>query len=126
MAEPQLKFLDAGEAALVAQYGTVIDPAINDRVIALDAALGALKLEGIRETVPSYRSLMIHYDPLVIGRAEVIAAVQRVEPGLDRPPGPAARWTIPCCYDPEFGEDVGNVADMTGLSQERAVAMHSG
>lgn len=126
MAEARLTFLDAGEAALVAQYGTIVDPAINDRVIALDAALGALKLEGIRETVPTYRSLMIHYDPLVIDRAGVVAAVRKADAAPGVPRAAASRWTIPCCYDPVFGEDLEAVAEMTGLSAQRVVELHSG
>jgi inhibitor of KinA len=49
------RFLDSGEAALVVEFGASVDPAISDRVLALDEALSALKLEGIRETVPTYR-----------------------------------------------------------------------
>jgi inhibitor of KinA len=38
---PDPCFLDAGEAALVVQFGDTVDPAINDRVLALDATLRA-------------------------------------------------------------------------------------
>src|SRR5258708_22093771 len=71
------RFLDAGEAALVVQFGNTVDPAINDRVLALDAALRADPPVGIRECVPTYRSLMIHYDPLEIDRETLIAFVHR-------------------------------------------------
>jgi inhibitor of KinA len=66
---PLSRFLDAGEAALVVEFGTTVDPLINDRVVALDRALAARGLPGLRETVPTYRSLMIHYDRLVRGCA---------------------------------------------------------
>ena len=35
------RFLDAGEAALVVEFGDIVDPAINDRVLAIDAAVWA-------------------------------------------------------------------------------------
>ena len=35
------RLLDAGEAALVAEFGTIVDPAISDRVLALEDALAA-------------------------------------------------------------------------------------
>ena len=126
MVQPELTFLDAGEAALIVQFGTVVDPAINDRVLALDAALGSLELDGIAETVPTYRSLMIHYDPLVIDRARLVAAVEAIEAQPDAPRAPSSRWTIPCCYDPFFGEDIGHIAQSVGLSEQRVVALHSG
>jgi inhibitor of KinA len=71
------RFLDAGEAALVVQFGDRVDPAINDRVLALDAVLRADPPLGTREFVPTYRSLMIHYDPLLIDRDTLVAIVRR-------------------------------------------------
>ncbi len=66
--------LDAGEAALSVEFGDSVDPAINARVLALDAVLRDAALEGVLETVPTYRALMIHYEPLILSRAALIAA----------------------------------------------------
>lgn len=120
------RFLDAGEAALVVEFGTTVDPEINARVLALDAALMANPPPGVRETVPTYRSLMIHYDPLVIDRADLIAAVEAIEAGPQVAAAPQALWTIPCCYDPAFAEDIFSIAAMTKLSVERVIALHAG
>jgi allophanate hydrolase subunit 1 len=79
-AEP--KFLDAGEAALVVEFGRTIEPAVHNRVLALDAALTTRKLAGVVELVPTIRSLMIHYDPLVIDRAALIEAVRGAGAGM--------------------------------------------
>ena len=57
---PQL--LPCGDAALVVQFGEEIDPGLNARVLALDARVAA-GLPGVVETVPTYRSLLVHYDP---------------------------------------------------------------
>ena len=120
------RFLDAGEGALVVEFGTTVDPAIHDLVMALDAALAKLAPVGVAETVPTFRSLMIHYDPLVIDRAGLIAQVRDAE--LHPPtPQPGVRWTVPCCYDgaSEFGEDVARIAAMAGISETRVVALHT-
>jgi KipI family sensor histidine kinase inhibitor len=119
------RYLDAGEAALVVEYGLSVDPAIHDRVLALDAALTAAPPAGIVETVPTFRSLMIHYDPLVLSRADLIAAVEAAPVGAGAHKA-RVRWTLPVCYDGAHGEEVGLVADITGLSPERVVALHSG
>jgi KipI family sensor histidine kinase inhibitor len=123
---PEPRLLDAGEAALVVEFGTAVDPAISDRVLALDAALTGLALDGVRETVPTYRSLMIHYDPLRLARADLATAIRTIEAAPHAPHAPANRWTIPCCYDPAHGEDLGEIAAMTGLDIERVIALHSG
>ena len=122
---PAPRFLDAGEAALVIEYGLVIDPAIHDRVMALDAALAAKALPGVRETVPTFRSLMVHYDPLVLDRGTLVKTVESLDSSA-----PVAskrrRWTVPCCYDPEFGDDLEKIAEQTNLTAEKVVALHEG
>lgn len=118
-------FLDAGEAALVVEFGRSIEPAIHNRVLALDEALTKRALPGVVELVPTIRSLMIHYDPLVIERAALVEAV-RGAGAASSETKPARRWTIPCCYDPQFGEDIASIADQLGMTPERVVALHSG
>lgn len=120
------RFLDAGEAALVVEFGTAVDPAISDRVLALDAALAAAMPDGVRELVPTYRSLMVHYDPLRLGRAALVALVEQ---RLAAPPAAAraaSLWTLPCCYDAPHGEDLAEMAAIMGLSAARAASLHAG
>ncbi|MFG1179187.1 5-oxoprolinase subunit B family protein [Xanthobacter versatilis] len=120
------RLLDAGETALVAEFGDVVDPVLNDRVLALDAAVTARALPGVRESVPTYRSLMIHYDPLVIDRATLAAEVTALAQAAPAEARHGALWTIPCCYDPEFGEDIATIAASTGLAPDEVVRLHSG
>lgn len=119
-------FLDAGESALVVEFGRSVDPALSDRVLALDAALAVDPPEGLRELVPTYRSLMIHYDPLRLDRARLVA---RVEAALASPSQVAARsgalWTLPCCYAPPHGEDLAEMAGLLGLTADRAAELHA-
>jgi KipI family sensor histidine kinase inhibitor len=119
------RFLDAGEAALVVEFGDTVDPAVNDRVLALDAALRAEPPAGAREFVPTYRSLMIHYDPLQIDRAMLIAIVRRMLMSLAEWRGKGTSWTLPCCYDPALAEDLDEAAGILGLTRDQAVALHT-
>jgi len=122
-AEP--RFLDAGEAALVVEFGNAVEPAIHNRVLALDAALTERAPPGVVELVPTIRSLMIHYDPLIVDRNALIKTVRSIK--LDAAAAePTRAWTIPCCYDPHFGEDIAEIAAMTGLTPERVVSLHQG
>lgn len=118
-------FLDAGEAALVVEFGRTVDPAISDRVLTLDAALAAAPPEGLRELVPTYRSLMIHYDPLRLDRARLISLVKERLGGPAKRSRAAALWTIPCCYDPPHGEDLAEMAALMGLTAAEAAAIHA-
>jgi inhibitor of KinA len=122
--EPRL--LDAGEAALVVEFGATVDPAISDRVLALDDALGADPPEGLRERVPTYRSLMLHYDPLVLDRAALAARVRGLLAETAARAATPTLWTLPCCYDAPHGEDLAQVAERTGLSPDAVVSAHAG
>ncbi|MCJ2048818.1 5-oxoprolinase subunit B family protein [Methylobacterium sp. J-070] len=121
--EPRI--LDAGEAALVVEFGSTVDPAISDRVLALDDALGADPPDGLRERVPTYRSLMLHYDPLVLDRDALAARVRSLAAAADARAATAILWTLPCCYDAPHGEDIAQVAERTGLSPDAVVSTHA-
>ena len=49
-----------------------------------------------------------------------------MELGHKFPREPKALWTLPCCYAPEFAEDLFHIAELTELTPERVVALHSG
>src|ERR1700759_4778543 len=61
------RLLPSGDRAIAVEFGKTIDDAANQRVLTLDRVLAAAKVEGVTETVPTYRSLLVHYDPVQIG-----------------------------------------------------------
>ncbi len=120
------RILDAGEAALVVEFGASVDPTISDRVLALDDALSADRPEGIAETVPTYRSLMIHYDPLVLDRDTLADRVLALTGGEPTRVAAPSCWVLPCCYEAPYGEDLAAVAEQIGRSPQQVVALHAG
>ena len=61
------KFLSSGDSAITVEFGNEISAEINASVHALDKALHKKNILGIVETVPTYRSLLIMYDPCSTG-----------------------------------------------------------
>jgi inhibitor of KinA len=119
-------FLSAGDTALVVQYGETVDPEINRRVRMLATALAESPPEGIVDLVPTMRSLMIHYDPLILSRA---ALTEAVRPLLDARPDltrATRRWRIPVCYEGECAPDLETVAETCGVEAGEIVHQHSG
>jgi KipI family sensor histidine kinase inhibitor len=116
------RFLNAGETALVVEFGDSVDPLVHDRVLALDAALRATPPAGTREFVPTYRSLMIHYDPLQIDRDRLIGIVRRMAATSAQSTAEAASWILPCCYDPALAEDLVEAAHLLNLAPQDVVA----
>jgi inhibitor of KinA len=123
--EPRL--LLAGDSALVVEFGDEISEKVNRKVHALAGALGKASLFGLGESVPTYRSLLIHYDPLRLSCDEVQAFVLEVlqECG-ERPPLEPRVVEIPVVYGGEFGPDIEFVAEHNDLSVEEVIRLHSG
>lgn len=120
------RFLIAGESAISVEFGETIEPAINDSVLALDQALFEAKIEGIIETVPTYRSLMVHFDPRrwqTAGLIEIIKGLTAIGVKKNRIP---RRWEIPACYEPPYGEDLAETASGLGLSTDQVISLHAG
>jgi KipI family sensor histidine kinase inhibitor len=119
------RFLDAGESALVVEFGDTIDPLISGRVLALDASLRQDPYPGIRELVPTYRSLMVHYDPLLIEREALVSIVSAKLLVHGKHVAREGQWVIPCCYGAEFGEDIDQVSLAARLPADKVVASHA-
>lgn len=120
------RFLAAGDTALVVEFGSVVDRAINRRVTSLGQALRDADLAGIVDLVPTFRSLMVHFDPTVIRRAEIEERVTALLPELSEEGGTGRLWRVPTIYGGDYGPDLEDVAERTGLSPERVVEIHSG
>lgn len=127
MDEWRPRFLDQGETALVVEFGDAVDAALNAKVLALDAAFLAGAPPGVKETTPTYRSLLVHYEPLEISRGALIAWIAaRLSPAANAATSPRALWTLPCCYDPPIAEDICEAAGRLGLPVETLAALHAG
>jgi KipI family sensor histidine kinase inhibitor len=124
---PAARYLSAGECAVVVEYGSIVDPVVHDRVLALDAAVAKAAIKGVTETVPTYRSLMVHFDPLQISQAELICRLQEIEVASTSSAAIVARsrWLIPICYEGDCAEDLVELAEKLGMSPERIVSLHS-
>ena len=120
----QPRYLSAGESAVVVEWSRSIDPEAHAQVMALDAALAAQPLAGILETVPTYRSLMVHFDPRQMTADALIAALGTIDP-TDAPRAKPKSWRVPACYEMPYAEDLVEAAGILGLAPERVVALHA-
>ena len=115
-----------GDSALLVELGDKIDPAINQRVHALNALLQANSIAGIVETVPAYCTLLIHYDPLILTFDQVTHWVRdkltQVDDSLNRKP---RQLEVPLRYGGASGPDLEAVAVSKGMSPADVVRIHS-
>jgi inhibitor of KinA len=124
IAEP--RFLAAGDTALVVEFGIVIEPALIAAVQALDHAITSAEISGVVETVPTFRSLMVHYDPLLTSQAKLIDAISGLDRTSAKLAGEGRSWLLPACYEARFAPDLDAVASATKLSPHEVIAAHAG
>ncbi|MET0708897.1 MAG: 5-oxoprolinase subunit PxpB [Tardiphaga sp.] len=120
------RILPSGDAAITVEFSRTIDAEANRRVLALDRLVAAEALAGVTETVPTYRSLLVHYDPLQVGYEAL--GERLTELALQPLPEAAAarRWRIPVAYGGENGIDLEDVAKALNITPDEVVKRHVG
>lgn len=123
----ETKYLLAGDKAIVVEFGDFIDEEINRKVINLMKSIEESSLiDSIYEMIPTYRSLMIIYNPLKITFNKLINSVKDIECNLkilDKSEKNIIK--IPVLYGNDFGPDIETVAKHNGLSIEDVIRIHS-
>ena len=122
-----IRILLTGDTSLSVEFGNAINEAINHDIRAYKIALEKADIPGIVETVPTYRSLMVHYDPAVIRYGALRERLEQLlgEMGeIKIPPSPVLE--IPVLYGGEMGPDLPFVAENAGMSEEEVITIHSG
>jgi len=118
------RLLPSGDSAITVEFSRHIDDAANQRVLALDRAVAQEPIPGVSETVPTYRSLLVHYDPTLTD-FDVLGKQL-----LERAGHPARhsegtrRWRVPVAYGGEHGIDLEDVATSLGIAPDEVVARH--
>ena len=121
-----VRFLLTGDTSLTVEFGNEINEAINHDIRAYKIALEKAELPGIVELVPTYRSLMVHYDPAVLSYQELRDRLEKLlgdMAEIEIPPSPVLE--IPVLYGGEMGPDLPFVAENAGLSEEEVIRIHS-
>ncbi len=104
-----------------------VDLATSRLTVGLADAVGRSLGSAAVDIVPSYRSVLIEYDPDRITFAGVEAQVRREFAAQRLTDDEAPRTvTIPVVYHGAFGPDLEDVAIHTGLTSDAVVAMHGG
>jgi len=123
---PEPRLLPVGDTGISVQFGTDIDPALNEAVTALDQAITAADMPGVIETVPSFRSLLVIFEPAVLDAAALAAQLRKLCARASRARRqPGRRWTLPVVYEP-YGEDLAEVAGLLNIPERDVVATHAG
>src|SRR5262245_61388653 len=119
------RFLPCGDTALAVEFGDRVDRGVSALVLALAEQLKVAAVAGVVEAVPTFRSLIIHYDPLTVSQMELREKLAPLLLGLRAAERSGRHWRIPVCYHESVAPDLGEVAGRTGLSVTRVAEAHS-
>ncbi len=122
----EMRFMSAGDRAMVVEFGNEISERINNQVHGLEAKLTKSRIPGIVELVPAFRSLMIYYDPCKISFQELEKSIRGFGSILEYSKNQKKRiLKIPCCYGARFGPDLKDMEEYTGLDRDEIIRIHS-
>lgn len=123
-----VRILPCGDRALSVELSREVDEGVNRRVIALAEDIGANPIDGVVETVPTYRALLVHYDPFRVGGADLARHLRDRLGAL--PPedtgGKGRLWRLPAVYGGDMALDLDHLAEMKGLTTDEIIRLHSG
>jgi urea carboxylase len=81
--KPSVTYRQAGDRALLVEYGEMeLDLALNFFVLAVDAAVADRPLDGLIETAPGFRSMLVSYDPLQLSTGDLLDHLRTVHEEL--------------------------------------------
>jgi inhibitor of KinA len=120
------RFLAGGDRSIFVEFGDAIDPEINRRVRRLMLSLQRERIPGVVEAVPTYRSLLVYFEPRQIGASKLrdtlhLLAQRTREDGLPQP----RLIEVPTAYGGEYGPDLEFVAQHSGLSVPQVIQTHT-
>ncbi len=121
-----LRIAAAGDSALLIEFPSRIEPAINERAIALARSLERRCGSALRDVVVGYCSVTVYFDPLAVDarwlEAEALDEAAGIETEQFRE---AAVLEVPVCYGGDCGPDLAEVATFAGCSEGEVIERHA-
>lgn len=118
------RILPNGDAAVSVEFGNSIDTEVNARVLAFDHAVQQAGMLGVIETVPTYRALMVHLDPLTADHNRLFDALLQLARRALPQSGVRRRWTVPVVYGDAHGQDLKALAQHHGMTSKEIAELH--
>ena len=127
----RVRIREAGDSAVLLDLGdghaarNAIDVALNMRAVQLAQTIRNQRIRGVRDVVPTFRSVAVFFDALITDLAELNAALGAAGESQSSE-GFGKQIDVPVLYGGDAGPDLADVAAWAGMSPDRVVALHAG
>jgi KipI family sensor histidine kinase inhibitor len=124
MESPSIKPLS--EYSLLVEFEPQISPLNNESVHRLCHTLASKALYGLLSVVPSYRSLVVYFDPFRLKYDKLVESVVWCLDHMETVEIPPPRlFRIPTVYGKEHAPDMARIAHISGLNPEKIIELFS-
>lgn len=108
------------------ELGDSISLELNTRARALEYLITQKAVPGVLETVPTYRAVLVYYDPFAISYRDLVDALTPLvaQARVDALP-PSRLVELPACYEPEVGIDLEAAAKRLDLEPAELARLHA-
>lgn len=116
----------AGDRAILVEFKNEISMETNSKVRSLEFTLEQNPFPGMKELVPTYRALLVQYDPRIIKAAMAVEMIRECIGKMSDVSLPKAMVTeIPVIYEKEFAEDIEEIAAIEKKTVKEIIQIHS-
>jgi len=123
----KVKYSPAGDSSLTMEFGNEISVEVNKKIRNTINAIENNPPKGLTELVPTYRSIQVLYDPMVVDFKEMVISLEDIlNLVTDGQVDNYRIVEIPTCYGGEFGPDLEFVAKHNNLEVDEVIEIHSG
>ncbi|MEP0368135.1 MAG: 5-oxoprolinase subunit PxpB [Cyclobacteriaceae bacterium] len=119
---PEFKLM--GDANLLLEWNHEINKSLLNQILSFQSAIRQLKIEGIIETWPAYKSLAVAFDPDLIDTKSLINVLSKITINpisVDD----SKIWQIPVCYEYEYGQDLEEMEKALNLNSDEIIKIHT-
>jgi inhibitor of KinA len=120
-----IRIVPAGDCAVIVEFDERIDPEINAEVIALAASIQTAGFRGVRDVVPTFRSVAVYFDPLTVDYDALLGHVEASRRSSVVPADSTSLVRVPVCYGGEFGPDLADVAAFASVNEGDVITLHT-
>ena len=107
------------ENTLLVEFGELLDDAMHQNVLKLDTALRRAKINGLIETLPTFRSLSIEFDPFTLSHDALVDSLMNLD--FEKLALKNKSWRVPVCFQEPYSEDLQVVAEQLQMSQQTLI-----
>lgn len=130
---PRYRIYPSGDHAITIELGNSIDLHVNSKVISLFTHLRSIGEEGIKDIIPSYHTVTVVYDTILLKRKHAVPSVYQwlegwllnIAANCEPVTAQGRKLRIPVYYDLSHNSDLSFIAAQHKLSVQDVIDIHS-